>query len=704
MDHQPTALHLLRRHLWLARGAILCALALALRLYRLGAQSLWLDEGSTWAEVTGRTGKGWLPLLGELFSPNASYPLYHIILKAWISLVGDSEWMLRLPSALAGAAAVLVLFIAAHEHREHDHPAPHHQPLIAGIILATSPFAIWHAQDAKVYSILILTITLELWALLRAIRTNRPQNWLLLASIAIISIFVHRLAILVAAGAALAAALVLSATPLHRRRFLTLLATALGLALIGSIGMIHAIPNESQGESGHRSAGALQGLWLTLTHFSLDRSDIGGLFGIPLALWALPALILTLWGTLLLIRDALHQDRHAIATLCFFGIPLALFALILAVTHTYEPRYATILFPTWILLITRPFKTPHHHPTPPHTTRRITRTSHALLTTTLFIDALVLLQPQHGIFSGAPIKEQWRDAITYLAQRVHPDDLVILHPYYVAPLYAYYAPRVTPDPLPEPTIFWIFAEGYRRDFAEYVRKRYEPDFQRAAQGKKRMFLLIAPDHARTVDPPINPPQDTYGWVGLRFQYPQHTWPCGGSGAALIGVAIMCQSFPEYATFGSGGTIPQPTIARNATFANQLRLRGYSLDLAGGKARPGGTLPITLYWEAITQPTNDYSIFLHLCRDCTSPPLANDDGPPLGGYGDAGHTTTWQIHDPVHDERTLKLPATLAPGTYTLILGVYPIGNPSPTARLAINAPQTLDTNRLILGEITITAP
>ena len=50
---------LLRRHGVLAAAVLLFGLGLALRLYRLGAQSLWLDEGGSWAEVTGRTGKSW---------------------------------------------------------------------------------------------------------------------------------------------------------------------------------------------------------------------------------------------------------------------------------------------------------------------------------------------------------------------------------------------------------------------------------------------------------------------------------------------------------------------------------------------------------------------------------------------------------------------------------------------------------------------
>jgi hypothetical protein len=100
------------------------------------------------------------------------------------------------------------------------------------------------------------------------------------------------------------------------------------------------------------------------------------------------------------------------------------------------------------------------------------------------------------------------------------------------------------------------------------------------------------------------------------------------------------------------------------------------------------------------------MFLHLCRDCASPPLASDDdSPPLRGYAPAGKTTTWRIGDPVHDERTLALPADLTLGRYTLLLGVYPAGDPSEQARLAVQSgAPVLGGTRLVLGEIEIGPP
>lgn len=350
-----------------------------------------------------------------------------------------------------------------------------------------------------------------------------------------------------------------------------------------------------------------------------------------------------------------------------------------------------------------------------------------LYTALLLVNAAVLLQPEHGLLSGAPVKEQWRAGIAAIAARAHPDDLLILHPYYVEPLWRYYAPRVTPDPLPQPARFDLLGQGYCRDIArddavalvECYRRSYEEAFNQVAKGRKRMLMLIAPEHARTIDPPKTlaelraewerdprgePPTqpDTYGFLGLRFQYAERngTWPCGGD--TFVGVEVMCASFPSFYLQKGAASIPWPAIPLDATFGGELGLRGYSLSLAGGHARPGGTLPITLYWAAAAPPTHDYTMFLHLCRDCAIPPVANDDAPPLLGYFPAGQTSTWIVGDPVHDERAIGLPASMEPGRYTLLLGVYPLSNPAEAARLPVrSASPVLGGTRLVLGQIDI---
>ncbi|HEU5089052.1 MAG TPA: glycosyltransferase family 39 protein, partial [Roseiflexaceae bacterium] len=686
-------------------------------------QSLWLDEGGTWAEVTGRTGKGWLAALAELWSPDAGYPLYHLLLRLWVQVAGDSEWALRFPSALSGALAVAVLMLVIREVGRLQGHAVRMWPV--GVLAGLAPFALWHAQDAKAYSLLFLAVATLTWCALRTLRQG-GRWWLILFGVALVSLLVHRLALLAIAGLALGLFAELAfARQNTRRRPWWLLVVAFGCAGAGLAGTLRAAAAE-RAFIGREGVTPVASLGLTLVRFALDRwpGDVAGYLGLPLLVWLLPTLALAGWGAVCLAHDMQRRQPGAFLLACALALPLVLVAVLAALAPIYEARYAMVAFPAWLLVLAYP------------TTEleRLARRRHAagvagaaVLFAVLLADLLTLLQPAKGLYSGAALKEQWRAAVAYLAQHEQPDDLVLIHPYYVALMYDYYAPRVTPDPLPQPHTFPVFAEGDLCGTADPTpaqaracwERRYQPYFNQQALGKKRALLLIAPDHARTVDPPKTlaelqaetPPSqplptsgDRYGWVGLRFQYPQKTWPCGGTGDALIGVEVMCQSFPETYAAGGPGTVPQPQTPLQAVFGGELELRGYTILPHGGALRPGGTLPITLYWQALQTPGANYRMFLHLCRDCDRPPLANDDAAPLAGYPPAGETTTWNVGDPVHDERTLLLPPDLAPGRYTLLLGVYPADRPTQEARLSINSSaETLSANRLVLGVVEISA-
>ncbi|MEQ1833718.1 MAG: hypothetical protein ABL977_11740, partial [Candidatus Eisenbacteria bacterium] len=75
--------------------------AALLRLYRLGHQSLWMDEQATLlaAGVPG-------PLVWRELLQNVHGPLHALAVALAATLGGTSEWVLRLPSALAGIALV----------------------------------------------------------------------------------------------------------------------------------------------------------------------------------------------------------------------------------------------------------------------------------------------------------------------------------------------------------------------------------------------------------------------------------------------------------------------------------------------------------------------------------------------------------------------------------------------------------------------
>ncbi len=658
----------------------LFVVALLARLYRLEAQSLWLDEGSSWA----LSRAGWDHLLGELLNPTAAYPLYHLMLKGWTALFGDSEAALRMPSALAGALAAPLIYLAALEcarlHGAGSRFTLH--GLAAATIALTAPYAIWYAQEAKVYALLLCCAAALTWLTLRAVRTGARRDWTALGAMALGALFVHRLAVLLALAVGVVALLARPPAP----RWRPLVWAGAGLAAAGLVAaMALGLGSETAATGAYIPAGPLEALWLTFVRFAVDRWP-----GDAPWWWLPPWLALAGWGLGRAAGDLRGPRRQgAAALLTLSGVPLALFMTQLIFTRIYEARYLIIIFPAWTLLLTYPLASPG--------ARGVTRGALlALLTLAVGTGGLALFQPVRGLFSGDPVKEQYREAINALATRVHPDDAVVVHPGYLRPLYDYYMGRFLADPPPEPLTFGNFWRGP----TTYGRREWEMERRERLTGYARSFLLIAPDHARTVDVPL--PGDEYGMVGLFWAYSreQRTWPCGIW--RFNGVHVFCQEAPEpYFT----GERLQPATPADAVFGGNLRLLGYTLKattpLGAGVYRAGGNLPISLFWDVAAAPSADYSFFLHLCRDCEIPPLASDDGPPLEGYLP---TSVWLPGKPARDDRAIHLPADLAPGRYTLLLGVFRPDDATPAGRLAVAGEPNLGAGRLVLGTVEIVPP
>ena len=84
-------------------------------------------------------------------------PLSHWILWASLQLFGDSETAVRLPSALSGVAAIVLMYLLG------AHLFGVGVGLAAAAVTAISPFALSYAQDARMYSLLLF---LSVWIML----------------------------------------------------------------------------------------------------------------------------------------------------------------------------------------------------------------------------------------------------------------------------------------------------------------------------------------------------------------------------------------------------------------------------------------------------------------------------------------------------------------------------------------------------------
>ncbi|MEO5989880.1 MAG: glycosyltransferase family 39 protein [Candidatus Eisenbacteria bacterium] len=131
-------------------------MAALLRFYRLGAQSLWIDEVFTWLSAGG----GQPTLTARDLLENVHGPLFSLALHAWMRVAGESEWALRFLPAVAGTLMVPVMAWLADSWLGRSAAVP------AAWLTAGSPFLVWYSQETRGYAWLMLFAALSCATLL----------------------------------------------------------------------------------------------------------------------------------------------------------------------------------------------------------------------------------------------------------------------------------------------------------------------------------------------------------------------------------------------------------------------------------------------------------------------------------------------------------------------------------------------------------
>jgi len=327
-------------------------LAAVLRFYRLGADSLWIDEVFTWRMVNPGPGHGFW----EQFRDNIQGPLYMAVLWPFVR-DNLSEFLMRLPAAVAGVAAVPLIMRLGQELGDRRCGE------WAALLLAISPFHIWYSQEARGYAFLVLwslAATLVLTRMLRDGATvRRGVAFGLLSGLAVLSNMSALFLIL-----AQALAVLFFARPWrreHRRGWLT----AFGLVglvalpwLLQATGYWYVGRLAPGGGGGLQPAGAMSlsvwaypftfyamfyGFTLGPTLTELHRPDRLALVKASLPLLATAGLLA---GALFLYGLSRLRARSRLTLFVWLVVPvLVLTALRLADIKTFTPRYLATLLP-----------------------------------------------------------------------------------------------------------------------------------------------------------------------------------------------------------------------------------------------------------------------------------------------------------------------------------------------------------------------
>ena len=137
--------------------------------------------------------------------------------------------------------------------------------------------------------------------------------------------------------------------------------------------------------------------------------------------------------------------------------------------------------------------------------------------------------------------------------------------------------------------------------------------------------------------------------------------------ALVGVLAPAFSRPRPLTEAEIEAVPNPV---GLELGGVARLLGY--QVAPTEVEPGGTVEVTVYWQALARPDQNYVLFVHLLSDVGVMVAQRDTHPGLGSYP----TTAWKPGIAFADTYRLHLPETAyAPDAGYVQVGLYLPGGP-----------------------------
>ncbi len=157
------------KRLWmLALGGALL-LGFGLRVWRLGAQELRGDEAFGYFFTQSPVAQ----LIRDTIALREPHPVGSYLLQgAWWSVAGHSEFALRFLSAWFGALSVALLYRLGRELGFKRATVT-----LGAALLAISPYAIWHSQDARMYSISMALTLASTVLFVAALRSGRLSLW-----------------------------------------------------------------------------------------------------------------------------------------------------------------------------------------------------------------------------------------------------------------------------------------------------------------------------------------------------------------------------------------------------------------------------------------------------------------------------------------------------------------------------------------------
>lgn len=655
---------------------ILCV-GFALRLFRLGANSLWYDE--TVSLLLARAD------LAELIRHTAGDihpPLYYLLLHFWIRLAGWSEFSAAFLSLWFGALLVALVYRATREWLGARGIA-----CVAALLVAVSPYNIWYSQEVRMYTVGATLGLLSVYFLRRMLTREKiftrdffayalftALGFYTLYYFVFLMVFQWLWVAYRAASNAKRQACNANGLPrAHYRLPLVFLLSQLALVLLYlpwfAIAFRQALDPPVPP---WREFTPLPRVLLETFSALLWGQSVDPITFAPLTLLALLPIGVWLWrATQAAINKQKAAFGYAVSPWFLFAytfIPLAtlyLFSLWKPLYHaryifTYAPAFYILAAGAWVFTASSFMK---------WFRARRDNLAIALAALALLIGlgftALTGYSLYNFWFNPQYAEDDLRGAVNYIAERWRPGDVILVNAGYAYPALEYYFPapiererlvvyraQETDAPLVLQTGSIGGAQNLgwgdpRSDFYATTADETRAALDRVSRNYARVWMLRIYD---TVVDPHGVIRDYFNTRAVLFD----DQVFGGEAQTRAQGFIMAppRALPERAT------------RVNQNLGERVELVGYEI---GARAlRRGEFFDAALYWKLAQAVNYNYQVTLQLLN-ANGENVAQTDEMPLG---QVLPMTRWQTDILYREPLRLKIPETLAAGAYRAIVKLY----------------------------------
>jgi uncharacterized membrane protein len=403
--------------LWMT---IICWLGFALRMVQLGDQSLWYDEAYGWLNFAGTDFWTGLKIsLAGFVHP----PLYYILSRPF-TILGEHEWVLRLPAVMTGTLAIPAIYLLG------KRVGGRRLGLLTALLLTLNPFHVWFSRDVRNYSLALLLSILMVYFFLRILRGERAWIWFTLYSA--LGFITHYFCLILP----LAQFIYFLLNFRRRYRLFRRWVLNMAIAFLPLLFWLIALFTQEEQMIGIAWIPTPK-IWaplVTLWNFSLltiGQWTILEVVGLP---FFVVAFIL-----------GLGRSRYRQWLILWLFVPLVSILLVSRATgrNIYVDRYFVVCLPAFLLLLALGAFRPHKR-------WAWIGLSLALLVASAAGTVRIFVDPHLA-------KEDWRTAIAVVSEQRMPDDLMILrNPEHIIPVryyhrsslgpWTYLHPRIETDP------------------------------------------------------------------------------------------------------------------------------------------------------------------------------------------------------------------------------------------------------------------